>query len=195
VAQTIIVKALVRYLDPEANFCIVQYDPDLVDAPVQAVDLATTPPKKNQEVYFVGWAGDDIGIIHNKTTIENIFPSQLRVKTDPPRYRSTNVNVIYVSHSSAYDCNTGLLVNSERAVQALWMDKMKPDFEGEEDFCRDGLAASVVAPILRMLQEGRDVDVRVLPVEFEAVILAEKKAATTKATMTIVCARETLSCA
>jgi len=54
-ADSIIVDAKVLFMHPLQNYCIVQYDPSLVQAPVKTPTFATEPIKQGEETVFFGF--------------------------------------------------------------------------------------------------------------------------------------------
>lgn len=128
IADSVILPAKVVFLHPQQGYAIVQYDPQLIDAPIRSIPLASKPQSESDmltqgtQVSFVGY--DNKGSAYSvNTRIADIAPTMLPVGfAIPPRYRATNIDCIGVDSSIIPELDSGLLADPQTGVvRAIWL--------------------------------------------------------------------------
>ncbi|EFQ27733.1 PDZ domain-containing protein [Colletotrichum graminicola M1.001] len=176
IADSIIVEGKVVFLHPLQNYAIVQYDPKLVNAPVQSARLSTDSITQGASTIFMGY--NRIGkIVHATTTVTEVTAVAIPANSGAPRYRAINVDAITVDTSLSNQCGSGVLVADDGTVQALWLTYL-----GERSACsnRDeeyhlGLATPTLLPVVSQIQQGIVPKLRMLSVEFRAIAMAQAR--------------------
>ncbi|KAK1506822.1 PDZ domain-containing protein [Colletotrichum tamarilloi] len=176
IADSIIVEGKVVFLHPLQNYAIVQYDPALVNAPVQSARLSTDNITQGASTNFMGY--NRIGkIVHASTTVTEVTAVAIPANSGAPRYRAINVDAITVDTSLSNQCGSGVLVADDGTVQALWLTYL-----GERSPCsnRDeeyhlGLATPTLLPVVSQIQQGIVPKLRILSVEFRAIAMAQAR--------------------
>uniref|UniRef100_L2GG11 Pro-apoptotic serine protease NMA111 n=2 Tax=Colletotrichum fructicola (strain Nara gc5) TaxID=1213859 RepID=L2GG11_COLFN len=176
IADSIIVEGKVVFLHPLQNYAIVQYDPKLVDAPVQSAKLSTENISQGASTNFMGY--NRIGkIVHASTTVTEVTAVAIPANSGAPRYRAVNVDAITVDTSLSNQCGSGVLVADDGTVQALWLTYL-----GERSPCsnRDeeyhlGLATPTLLSVVSQIQQGLVPKLRMLSVEFRAIGMAQAR--------------------
>ncbi|KOS17544.1 Pro-apoptotic serine protease NMA111 [Escovopsis weberi] len=174
IADSIIVEGKVVFLHPLQNYVIVKYDPSLVDAPVSSARLSPKPLTQGAKTYFLGH--NRIGrIVHGSTNVTEITAVAIPANSGAPRYRAINVDAIQIDSNLGSSCNSGVLVDEDGSVQALWLTYL-----GERSHCsqRDdeyylGLGTPTLFPVLSAIQRGEEPKLRMLSVEFRAVQMSQ----------------------
>ncbi|KKK24788.1 hypothetical protein AOCH_006067 [Aspergillus ochraceoroseus] len=121
VADSIIVSAKVIFLHPLQNYCIVQYDPTLVQAPVQSAKLNSEYIKQGQDTIFVGF-NQNFRIVVARTAVTDITTVSIPANTSAPRYRAINLDAVTVDTGLSGQCSNGVLVGEDGVVHALWLN-------------------------------------------------------------------------
>lgn len=86
IADSIVVEGKVVFLHPLQNYAIIQYDPKLVEAPVQSARLSTEQITQGASTYFIGY--NRIGrVVHTATSVTEIFAVAIPANSGAPRYR------------------------------------------------------------------------------------------------------------
>ncbi|KAL2754277.1 hypothetical protein ACRALDRAFT_1032601 [Sodiomyces alcalophilus JCM 7366] len=176
IADTIFVDGRVVFLHPLQNYAIVQYDPELVKAPVLSAKLSSEPITQGASTNFIGY--NRMGrVVHATTTVTEITPVAIPANSGAPRYRAVNVDAITVDTNLSNQCGSGVLVASDGSVQALWLTYL-----GERSPCtnRDeeyhlGLATPTLLPVLSQIQRGVSPKLRLLSVEFRAIKMLQAR--------------------
>lgn len=174
IADSIFVEGKVVFLHPLQNYTIIKYDPSLVDAPVKSARLSGNQLSQGAKTYFLGH--NRIGrVVHASTTVTEITAVAIPANSAAPRYRAVNVDAITIDSNLGSSCNSGVLVAEDGTVQALWLSYL-----GERSGCsqRDeeyylGLGTPTLLPVLSTIQKGEVPKLRLLPVEFRAMQMAQ----------------------
>jgi len=176
IADSIIVDGKVVFLHPLQNYAIIQYDPKLVDAPVQSARLSSEQITQGASTSFIGY--NRIGrIVHAATTVTEIFAVGIPANSGAPRYRAVNVDAITVDTSLSQNCGSGVLVAPDGTVQALWLTYLgerNPSTHRDEEY-HLGLATPTLLPVLSEIQQGRNPQLRMLPVEFRHIAMSQAR--------------------
>jgi pro-apoptotic serine protease NMA111 len=170
IADSIFVEAKVVFLHPLQNYCIIQYDPNLVDAPVQSAKLGNTDLAQGAETHFVGYRAGRF--VHAATTVTEIRAVVIPANSDEPRYRALNVDGIYVDTTLAGRCRSGALVGADGTVQALWLTflgKYNDTTKTDEEYYV-GMATPTLLPVIS--QQSIVPKLRMLPVEFRNIAMS-----------------------
>ncbi|CAI4210714.1 unnamed protein product [Parascedosporium putredinis] len=176
IADSIVMDGKVVFMHPLQNYAVVQYDPKLVDAPVQSARLGNGELAQGAATHFIGY--NRIGrIVHAATTVTEITAVAIPANSGAPRYRAVNVDAITVDTNLAAQCGSGVLVGTDGTVQALWLTYL-----GEHNSCasRDeeyhlGLATPTLLPVVSQIQQGIVPKLRMLSVEFRAIHMAQAR--------------------
>jgi len=169
VADSILIDGEVIFLHPTQNYCIVRYDPNLVDAPVQTAVLDTEQVLQGAQTMFVGFATMS-RMVCAATSVTQIMPAEIE-PLNPPMYRPMNMDWIGVDTSLGAECDSGVLLSTTNGkVQAFWMS-----FEMETGTDRFGVPSTTLNTVLSRIREGTLPDLRVLPAEFRRLTVFEAR--------------------
>ncbi|KAJ4389708.1 hypothetical protein N0V93_007180 [Gnomoniopsis smithogilvyi] len=176
IADSIVVEGKVVFLHPLQNYAIIQYDPKLVDAPVQSAKFSTEQITQGASTYFIGY--NRIGrVVHTATSVTEIFAVAIPANSGAPRYRAVNVDAITVDTSLSSQCGSGVLVAPDGAVQALWLTYLgerSPSTHRDEEY-HLGLAAPTLLPVVSKIQNGIVPKLRMLSVEFRSIAMSQAR--------------------
>lgn len=174
IADSIQIEGKVIFLHPLTNYSIVQYDPSLVDAPVQTAKLSSTPVKQGQDTIFVGF-NQNHRVVVAKTVVTDITAVGIPANAAAPRYRAVNLDAITVDTGLSTQCSSGVLIGSDGIVQALWLTYMGERSQGSH---RDteyhlGLGTSMILPIIQQIRAGHIPNLRILNMESYVIQMAQ----------------------
>ena len=174
VAESIIVDAKVRFLHPIANFALIQYDPSLIDAPVQSAKLATDSIKQGASTIFFGFNQNYRAVV-TPTTVTDITTVAIPANSTSPRYRALNLDAITVDTSLSGQCSTGVLVRSDGTIEALWLNYLgeRSGNSNKDVEYHLGLATPLLFPVLGQVQKGVTPSLRLLSIETTTVQMAQ----------------------
>ncbi|KAK4063928.1 hypothetical protein Purlil1_14144 [Purpureocillium lilacinum] len=167
IANSIIIPASIVFMHPLHGYVIVKYDPSLVDAYVHTAVLAAEPLRPGDEPMFFGFT--PAGTIRSQST--KVIDSELltvSIRAEAPRTRVANATAVLVDSSLAPTCNSGVLLDPNGTVRALWLSLFGDSGDGFENFALD---ASVIRPIVSAVREKRTSALRMPPI-----LLAEESA-------------------
>lgn len=174
VADSIIVDAKVVFLHPLANYAVVQYDPSLVQAPVQSAKLAREPIKQGASTIFLGF-NQNLRVVVAKTTVTDITTVAIPANASAPRYRAINLDAITVDTGLSGQCGNGVLVAEDGTVQALWLSYLgerSPHSSKDVEY-HLGLATPTLRPVLDQIQNNIVPQLRILNVETNTVQMSQ----------------------
>ncbi|SLM41327.1 nuclear serine protease 2 [Lasallia pustulata] len=174
VADSIIVDAKVVFLHPLANYAVVQYDPSLVQAPVQSAKLAREPIKQGASTIFLGF-NQNLRVVVAKTTVTDITTVAIPANASAPRYRAINLDAITVDTGLSGQCGNGVLVAEDGTVQALWLSYLgerSPHSSKDVEY-HLGLATPTLLPVLDQIQNNIVPKLRILNVETNTVQMSQ----------------------
>ena len=176
IAESIVVEGKVVFLHPLQNYAIIQYDPELVDAPVLSAKLSSEEITQGAATYFIGY--NRIGrIVHTATTVTEVFAVTIPANSGAPRYRAVNVDAITVDTNLSGQCGSGVLVAEDGTVQALWLTYLgerSPSTHRDEEY-HLGLATPTLLPVVSQIQQGIVPNLRMLSVEFRAIQMSQAR--------------------
>lgn len=176
IADSIIVEGKVVFLHPLQNYAIIQYDPSLVLAPVQSAKLSNTQPSQGASTYFIGF-NTNMRIVVAKTTITEITAVAIPANSGSPRYRAINIDAITVDTSLSGQCGSGVLINKDGVVQALWLTYLgeRSLSSGKDVEYYLGLATPSLLPVIKKIQSGEKPKLRMLSVEFTTIQMSQAR--------------------
>lgn len=174
IADSIVVEGKVVFMHPLQNYAIIKYDPSLVDAPVLSAKLSNDSITQGASTTFIGYNRSG-RIVHAATTVTEITTVAIPANSGSPRYRATNVDAITVDTNLSGQCGSGVLVDKNGTVQALWLTYL-----GERNGSRDeeyhlGLATPTLLHVISQIQQGRDPMLRMLPMEFRPIAMSQAR--------------------
>ena len=174
VADSIIVEGKVLFLHPLQNYAIIQYDPALVNAPVQSAQLATAAIRQGTETIFVGF-NQNFRIVVAKTTVTDITTVAIPANAAAPRYRAINLDAITVDTGLSGQCSNGVLLNADGVVQALWLNYLgeRGTSSHKDVEYHLGLATPSLLPIISQIQQGIKPILRILNMESYVVQMSQ----------------------
>ncbi|KAI4137907.1 MAG: hypothetical protein L6R39_007055, partial [Caloplaca ligustica] len=174
IAESIIVEAKVVFLHPLANYAVIQYDPSLVDAPVQSARLATETIKQGASTIFFGW-NQNFRASVTQTTVTEITTVAIPSNGSAPRYRAINLDAVIVDTSLSGQCGSGALVREDGTVEALWLSYLgERSASNQKDVeYHLGLATPTLLPILSQIESGITPSLRILNVETNTVHMSQ----------------------
>ncbi|GAB1216645.1 hypothetical protein ATERTT37_005862 [Aspergillus terreus] len=176
VADSIIVSAKVVFLHPLQNYTIVQYDPSLVQAPVQSARLSTEYIKQGQSTIFVGF-NQNFRIVVAKTAVTDITTVSIPANASAPRYRAINLDAITVDTGLSGQCSNGVLVGEDGVVQALWLNYLgerTPSSHKDVEY-HLGFATPALLPVASKVQAGEMPKLRILNMESYVVQMSQAR--------------------
>ncbi|KAI9703958.1 MAG: hypothetical protein M1820_005740 [Bogoriella megaspora] len=174
IADSIIVDATVVFMHPLQNYAIVQYDPSLVQAPVKSAELSSNQIKQGEETVFFGY-NQNLRPVVVKTAVTDITTVAIPASVLSPRYRAINLDAITVDTNVASHCGSGVLVNEEGVVQALWLSYLgeRNQSHGKDIEYHLGLSTPALLPIVNQIRQGIKPSLRILAVESNVVQMSQ----------------------
>jgi len=176
VADSVIVGAKVVFLHPLQNYSIIQYDPKLVDAPVQSARLSTDYIKQGQDTIFVGF-NQNFRIVVAKTAVTDITTVSIPANASAPRYRAINLDAITVDTGLSGQCTNGVLIGEDGVVQALWLNYLgerTPSSHKDVEY-HLGFATPSLLPVTSKIQQGVTPKLRILNMESYVVQMSQAR--------------------
>ncbi|KAI2624199.1 Pro-apoptotic serine protease NMA111 [Hypoxylon sp. NC1633] len=175
IADSVIVEGKVVFMHPLQNYAIIKYDPALVDAPVLSARLSEDNITQGASTTFIGYNRSS-RIVHAATTITEMTTVAIPANSGAPRYRATNVDAITVDTNLSGQCGSGVLVDKDGTVQALWLTYLGERSSGSRDEeYHLGLATPTLLPVISQIQKGQDPKLRMLPMEFRAIAMSQAR--------------------
>ena len=174
VADSIIVDAKVLFMHPLANYAIIQYDPSLVQAPVQTAKLATESIKQGDSTIFLGF-NQNLRVVVAKTTVTDITTVAIPANASAPRYRAINLDAITVDTGLSGQCGNGVLVAEDGTVQALWLSYLgerSPHSNKDVEY-HLGVATPMILPVVNQIRSGIVPKLRILNVETNTIQMSQ----------------------
>jgi len=174
IADSIIVDGKVVFMHPLQNYAIIQYDPTLVQAPVQSAKLSTETIKQGAKTIFLGF-NQNLRVVVAKTTVTDITTVAIPANGAAPRYRAINLDAITVDTSLSGQCGSGVLVAEDGTVQALWLNYLgeRTAHTNKDIEYHLGLATPTLLPIIQQVQQGVVPKLRMLNVETNTVQMSQ----------------------
>ncbi|KAK6819753.1 Pro-apoptotic serine protease [Apiospora arundinis] len=176
IADSIVVEGKVVFLHPLQNYAVIKYDPKLVDAPVQSAKLGTEYLTQGAPTTFLGYNRSG-KIVHTATTVTEITAVAIPANSGAPRYRATNVDAITVDTNLSGQCGSGVLVDKDGTVQALWLTYLgeRSAHSSRDEEYHLGLATPTLLPVISQIQRGEVPKLRILSMEFRAIHMAQAR--------------------
>ena len=174
VADSIIVDAKVRFMHPLANYAIIQYDPSLVQAPVQSAKLATEAIKQGASTIFLGF-NQNLRAVVAQTTVTDITTVAIPSNASAPRYRAINLDAITVDTGLSGQCGNGVLVAEDGTVQALWLSYLgeRSAHSNKDVEYHLGLATPTLIHVVSQIQQDIVPRLRILNIETNTVQMSQ----------------------
>ncbi|KAJ5884684.1 Pro-apoptotic serine protease [Penicillium taxi] len=176
VADSIIVNAKVIFLHPLQNYTVIQYDPSLVQAPVQSARLSTEYIKQGQDTIFVGFNGN-FRIVVAKTVVTDITTVSIPANASSPRYRAINLDAVTVDTGLSSQCMNGVLIGEDGIVQALWLNYLgerTPSSHKDVEY-HLGFPTPSLLPVSTKIQQGVIPKLRILNMESYVVQMSQAR--------------------
>ncbi|KAI8963871.1 Pro-apoptotic serine protease NMA111 [Daldinia sp. FL1419] len=175
IADSVVVEGKVVFMHPLQNYAIIKYDPALVDAPVLSARLSSENITQGASTTFIGHNRSG-RIVHAATTVTEITTVAIPANSGAPRYRATNVDAITVDTNLSSQCGSGVLVDKDGTVQALWLTYLGERSSGSRDEeYHLGLATPTLLHVISQIQQGQDPKLRMLPMEFRPVAMSQAR--------------------
>lgn len=174
VADSIIVEGKVIFMHPLQNYTIVQYDPQLVRAPVKSAPLASKMVRQGEDTIFVGF-NQNFRIVVAKTTVTDITTVAIPANASAPRYRAINLDAITVDTGLSSQCSNGVLIGADGIVQALWLNYLgerTPNTHKDVEY-HLGLATPSLLSVISLIQNGDRPSLRILNMESYVVHMSQ----------------------
>lgn len=175
IADSIMVFGKVVFMHPLQNYCVIQYDPSLVQAPVKSAKLATTPIKQGESTIFFGF-NQNFRPVVAKTSVTDITSVAIPASMTTPRYRAVNLDAITVDTSLSERCGSGVLVAEDGTVQALWMTYLgERHHNGRDQEYHLGMATPGLLPVIEEIKSGGKPNLRILNIETHIIQMSEAR--------------------
>ncbi|KAI0199237.1 Pro-apoptotic serine protease NMA111 [Astrocystis sublimbata] len=175
IADSVLVMGKVVFLHPLQNYAIVQYDASLVDAPVMSARLSTDTIAQGASTTFIGFNRSG-RIVHAATSVTEVTAVSIPANSGAPRYRALNVDAITVDTNLSQQCGSGVLVDGEGNVQALWLTYLgERNHASRDEEYHLGLATPTLLQVLSQIQQGSIPKLRILAMEFRAIAMSQAR--------------------
>ncbi|KAF2671007.1 trypsin-like serine protease [Microthyrium microscopicum] len=176
IADSIIIDGEVVFMHPLQNYAIIKYDPSLVQAPVQSAKLATEYVKQGDDTIFFGFNHNYRPVVA-KTVITDITTVAIPASATTPRYRAINLDAVTVDTGLAVQCGSGVLIDEEGTVQALWLTYLgeRSNSSGKDMEYHLGLATPMILPIINQIREGKQPELRIMSVELQTIQMSQAR--------------------
>ncbi|KAK1656694.1 hypothetical protein BDP55DRAFT_739944 [Colletotrichum godetiae] len=173
IAHSTTIPGKICFLHPLENYVIIQYDPDLVDAPVKSATLSAERLMPGCSVNFIGC---DLlrQFVHTSTAVTAVTPRTIRTADGIPRYRTPNFDEVIIETKLNSNYRAGVLVSDDGVIRALFFSYLGGDSQSN-DFHLLGLATSTLLPVISQIQGGITPSLRMLPVQFSSISLDRAK--------------------
>lgn len=181
-AESIDIPGKVVFLHPNLNYAIVKYDPSLVKADIQSPRFSTTPLKRGDKSFFIGY-NYRFRIVTDDVYASSIVSLNIMANNNSPRYRGTNLQCILLDSKIAQECDTGMLVSDDGTLRAFWLTYLAEQSGGSTSnvMYRMALDVTDVQNVINLLRENKTLQLlRILETEFCAitVLLARTRGVT-----------------
>lgn len=167
VADSVFIEGRIIFLHPSQNYTLLQYDPELLDAPVQTATLSPENISQGESTLFVGY-DNDTHLSYAPTIVTAMRPLAFAPHS-VPRYRPMNVDKVNVDTSLGDSCHCGVLMSEAGVVQAVWLFY---DGTYRNHF---GLETALIVPVIDSIRNGVIPRLRLLPVEFKSIPLFQAR--------------------
>ena len=176
IADSIQIEGKVIFMHPLANYTVVQYDPSLIDAPVQSARLSTESIRQGEETIFVGY-NQNFRVVMAKTTVTDITTVGIPANAAAPRYRAINLDAITVDTGLSAQCSSGVLIGNDGIVQALWLNYLgeRTASSHKDVEYHLGLATPTIMPVVSQIQSGILPALRILNIESYVVQMSQAR--------------------
>jgi S1-C subfamily serine protease len=176
IADSIIVDGEVVFMHPLQNYAIIKYDPSLVLAPVETARLATEYVKQGDDTIFFGFNHNYRPVVA-KTTITDITTVAIPASATTPRYRAINLDAVTVDTGLAVQCGSGVLVDEDGTVQALWLTYLgeRSSSSGKDMEYHLGFATPMILPIIDQVRKGIKPELRIMSVELQTIQMSQAR--------------------
>lgn len=105
IADSMVVEGKVVFSHPWQNYCVIQYKPELVRAPVLSAKLSTEEITQGKSTYLMGY-DDSGGIFHAATTVSGVHTIAVPANSQAPRYRAVNISAITIDSNLGDEWST-----------------------------------------------------------------------------------------
>lgn len=175
IAGSVIVDGKIIFMHPLQNFAIIQYDSSLAQVPVKTPKLSSEHVRQCEDLIFFGFNQNHRPVVGN-TEVTDITTVAIPASASTPRYRATNLDAVTVDTRLASDCGSGVLVDKDGTVHALWLTYLgERNHNGKDMEYHLGLASPVILPILKQIQDGVQPKLRILSVEFQTISMSQAR--------------------
>lgn len=175
IADSVTVPGSFVYQHREHGYTIIEYDTSLVGGPVEGIDMSPDLILNNARVHFIGM--DESGVISSAATtvIDISAPPGLRVNSNRPNYRAINIELAQMETDTRYECPSGLVINEEGKVQAIWSNYFGVDEDGDDEIRAGALPTAILLPVISKLRMGERPNLRTLAVEFRPITVNDAR--------------------
>lgn len=176
IADSIIVEGKVVFLHPLQNYTVIQYDPKLVQADVRSAKLATQQIKQGESTIFFGF-NQNLRPVIAKTTVTDITTVAIPASASTPRYRATNLDAITVDTSLSGQCGSGVLIDEDGTVQALWLTYLgeRSGHTNKDVEYHLGFATPALLPVIEEVRTGKKPHLNILNLETQTIQMSQAR--------------------
>ena len=149
-AESMEVPGKVEYIHPLHNLAVVSYDPAAVGStPVRSAGFSPRTLAPGDRVQFAGFSGND-AFVYRPAQVETTEALNFVAHSKKPRvFRDFNLD--FVSLTDAPEDATGMLLDRQGRVVALWLN-----WHGFEKSVHGGMASELVMEMLDRLRTGSE---------------------------------------
>ena len=175
IADSIIVEASVLFMHPLLNFAIIQYDPSLVDAPVQSAKLSAEHVEQGDDCIFFAF-NHNLRHVMTKTSITDVTSVSIPPSSSTPRYRAVNMEAVTIDSGLSQQCGTGALVSDDGTVLGIWLSHLgERNSHGRDTEYHLGLPSPYLIPVIRQLQAGIIPNLNIINAEFTTTHMSQAR--------------------
>ncbi|KAK9464003.1 trypsin-like cysteine/serine peptidase domain-containing protein [Lipomyces oligophaga] len=176
VADSILVPGKVVFLHPLQGWTIVSYDPAYVDAPVESAVLSQETIQRNCSTIFMGFSSKS-RVLVARTSVTDISTLTVAPNVQTPRYRAIMVDAITVDTVLGNQCGSGILVNTDGVVEAVWLTLLGDhnlNTGRDSEHCV-GISTASMYDIIFKLRRGETPSLRLLDVELNSIQMSQAR--------------------
>ncbi|KAJ2500885.1 hypothetical protein GGH96_002406 [Coemansia sp. RSA 1972] len=162
IGNSLCIPATLRFMHPEHNFAIIQYDPKRIgDSNICAATLSTKRSQQGDPACMVTF-----NCTSNTVCVNTVVSDMWDIRITPqflPHWRCTNTETVHYESKLLSDFRFGLVGDADGCVQCIWMPFMKT----HKSDMTAGLPTRYILPALDALRRDEEPQLRSLCIEVE----------------------------
>jgi pro-apoptotic serine protease NMA111 len=138
------------------------------------VKLSPKTVEQGTSLHFVGFKDNIEGPMYTLTGVTDVCNLQLAANCKRPKIRAINSETLKVDMRLPDRWGSGILINDDGIVQALWLTCFDFDDDGDV-YLYYGHATPTILPIFSMVRKGEVPKLRIISVEFETITMSQAR--------------------